>query len=198
MLSVIVATHNHEIALARTLASLVPASMDGVVADVVVADAASHDETHRVADAAGCEFIVADAPRGTLLMRAAAQARCRWLLFLEPGVVLEQGWSDEALLFLRSTSMSKSGEQRSATFRAARPAYSAPGWRDAWLRVRQNALTASLFRPKPHQGLIISKAHYLKLGGHHAEKPHPEIDFLARLGRGACVQLNAKAFAPEY
>jgi len=198
MLSVIIATHNHELPLVRTLASLVPASMSGLIADVVIADCHSDDGTAKVADAGGCEFLQSRAPRGMQLMQAARHARCHWLMFLSPGVVLEQGWADDATDFLRDGWGAKDADTRTATFRAARAAFARPGPRDIWLRLRQNALTQSLMRPHPKQGLIISKAHYLALGGHHAEKKHPELDLIARLGRGACVTLNAKVFASDF
>ena len=41
MLSVVIQTHNDEDALARTLASLVSASVDGVVREVIICDAGS-------------------------------------------------------------------------------------------------------------------------------------------------------------
>lgn len=198
MLSVIIATQDHELALARTLASLVPAAMDGVIADVIVADAESRDDTREVADAGGCEILVSRLARGTRLIEAARHARCPWLMFLEPGVVLEHGWSDEASDFIREARMAVQGERRTATFRSSRSAFARRSLHDVWMMLRQNALAQTLTRPHPKQGLIISKAHYLAIGGHLAEKPHPETDLLARLGRGACVMLSAKAFAPDY
>lgn len=198
MLSVIIATQDDDVALVRTLASLVHASMSGVVADVVVADAGSRDDTHQVADAGGCEFLVSDAPRGSRLIAAARHARCRWLMFLTPGVVLEQGWSEEASDFLRQNWGAGEAATRTATFRPARSSAVRPGWRDVWLRLRQNALAQPLVRPLPQQGLIISKAHYLAIGGHRADESRPEFDLFARLGRGACVTLNAKVFAPDF
>ena len=56
MISVIIPTFNSEIALAQTLAALVSAAADGVVREVIVVDAGSSDHTHKVADAAGCEW----------------------------------------------------------------------------------------------------------------------------------------------
>lgn len=197
MLSVVIATHNHERPLVRTLASLVPASMAGLVADVVIADAGSTDDTARVADAGGCEFLQLSAPRGERLMQAAQHARAKWLLFLAPGVALEPGWVQEANVFLQDAWATPRGETRTATFRVARSAFAKPRLADLVHVARQNILGQMLMRPHPQQGLIISKAHYLELGGHATEASHPEIDLLARLGRGASVLLNAKVFAPE-
>ena len=87
MLSVLIETRNQEEALARTLASLVGGAVEGVVREVIVCDAASCERTHHVAEHAGCAYL-ADA-------RAAAgarQARSEWLLLLEPGARLMDGW----------------------------------------------------------------------------------------------------------
>ncbi len=57
--------------------------------DVVVCDHASTDQTHRVAEHAGCVYI-ADGE----LSEAIRRAKGDWLLLLEPGARLEQGWME--------------------------------------------------------------------------------------------------------
>jgi hypothetical protein len=89
MLTVVIETRNSEEALARTLASLVAGAVEGVVREVIVCDRGSTDQTHRVAEHAGCHY-VAQGGVGA----AIRQARCEWLLFLEPGARLAEGWSD--------------------------------------------------------------------------------------------------------
>lgn len=92
MLSVLIETRNHEDALARTLASLVGGAVEGVVREVIICDAGSSDHTHGVAEHAGCCYL-ANA-------RAAAgirQAKSEWLLLLEPGARLLDGWMDEVV-----------------------------------------------------------------------------------------------------
>jgi hypothetical protein len=87
MLSVVIETLNDEDALARTLASLVPAAVEGVVREVIVCDRGSTDRTRQVADYAGCAFIADGAlPAG---IRA---ARAEWLLLLQPGSRMADGW----------------------------------------------------------------------------------------------------------
>jgi glycosyltransferase involved in cell wall biosynthesis len=91
MLSVLIETMNDEEGLARTLASLIGGAVEGVVRDVIVCDAGSTDQTHRVAEHAGCHF-------GTGGIAAAiGQAKGDWLLFLEPGARLAEGWIDEVV-----------------------------------------------------------------------------------------------------
>lgn len=89
MLTVLIETHNDEEPLARTLASLVPAAVEGLVRDVIVCDRQSLDHTHQVAEHAGCLFL-ANGEIHTALRRA----RGEWVLFLEPGARLIDGWMD--------------------------------------------------------------------------------------------------------
>ncbi|PRD45679.1 glycosyl transferase family 2 [Phyllobacterium phragmitis] len=91
MVSVIIETKNAEEALARTLASLVGAAVEGLVRDVIIVDHGSDDHTDRVADAAGCTFL-----ENQPLLDAVRRARGEWLLFLEPGARLLDGWSEAA------------------------------------------------------------------------------------------------------
>ena len=57
MLSVLIETRNDEEALARTLGSLIGGAVEGVVREVVVCDAGSTDQTHYVAEHAGCHYV---------------------------------------------------------------------------------------------------------------------------------------------
>jgi glycosyltransferase involved in cell wall biosynthesis len=98
MLSVLIETRNDEEGLARTLASLVGGAVEGVVRDVIVCDAGSTDGTRRVADHAGCH-VAADLATGI------AGARGGWLLMLEPGARLAEGWVDEAVAHMAKFEM---------------------------------------------------------------------------------------------
>ncbi|MGD9915460.1 MAG: glycosyltransferase [Rhizobiaceae bacterium] len=87
MLTVLIETHNHEEALARTLAALVPAAVEGMVREVLVCDRGSSDQTLYVAEHAGCRFIAEGG-----LSAGMAQARGDWLLLLQPGARPQPGW----------------------------------------------------------------------------------------------------------
>jgi hypothetical protein len=89
MLTVLIETLNDEEGLARTLASLVGGAVEGVVRDVVVCDSGSTDQTHRVAEHAGCHYVSGGIAAGI------SQAKGDWLLLLEPGARLAEGWIDE-------------------------------------------------------------------------------------------------------
>jgi hypothetical protein len=92
MLTVLIETRNDEDALARTLASLVGAAVEGVVRDVIVCDRGSTDQTHRVAEHAGCHY-VADGG----IAAGIRQAKGEWLLMLEPGARLVEGWTEAVI-----------------------------------------------------------------------------------------------------
>lgn len=90
MISVLIETQNDEEALARTLASLVGGAVDGLVREVIVCDDGSTDATRRVADEAGCALLEGTAGEGV------ARAKGDWLLMLEPGARLADGWLEPA------------------------------------------------------------------------------------------------------
>ena len=92
MLSVIIATRDSERPLVRTLAALVPGATSGLITEVLIADAGSRDDTPAVADIAGCKLLAGDEPLGRRLQAAADAARAPWLLFLQPGIVLDTPW----------------------------------------------------------------------------------------------------------
>ncbi len=188
MLSVIIATHNCEHALVRTLAMLVPAATTGIVRDVVIAEGRSSDETALVAEIAGCAVQVSDAPLAARLKGAVAAARASWLMFLRPGIVLDPAWADEAARFVEHAERQGAPEPRAAVFRRAgsreRPA----------LAEALAFLTTGMGAPRPEQGLLISRRLYDRLGGHR-EAQEPESDLLRRLGRRRIVKLTSAATA---
>jgi glycosyltransferase involved in cell wall biosynthesis len=100
MLSVLMETRNDEERLAVTLASLVGGAVEGMVREVIVCDAGSTDRTRDVAEHAGCR-IMAD---GGIAV-GVAQARSDWLLFLEPGARLEEGWIEAVAAHIGKAAM---------------------------------------------------------------------------------------------
>ncbi len=185
MLSVIVATRDSERALVPTLAALVPGATAGLVSEVLVIDGGSHDDTAAVADVAGCNFRVLEGSLARRLRAAAASARAPWLMFLPPGTILDAPWTGEARRFVEQPSPAA----RAAIFRRGAPAQ--PALREA-LSLVAAALGA---RPRPEQGLIISKQFYDALGGHSERAGDPEADLLRRIGRRRIVTLSTNAFS---
>ncbi len=91
MLSVLIETRNDEEGLVRTLASLIGGAVEGVVRDVIVCDNGSTDHTHRIAEQAGCHYVAGGIAAGI------GQAKGDWLLLLEPGARLAEGWIEEVV-----------------------------------------------------------------------------------------------------
>jgi glycosyltransferase involved in cell wall biosynthesis len=88
MISAVLATLNDQRRLGETLAALVPAFVDGLIRQVIIADAGSTDATLEIADDAGATIIKGDLRAGM------AAAKEPWLLLLDPGARLAPGWDD--------------------------------------------------------------------------------------------------------
>lgn len=144
MLSVLIETLNDEEGLARTLATLVHAVVEGAVRDVVVCDLGSTDQTHYVAEHAGCHFLAAGG-----IGAGIAAARSDWLLVLEPGARLLDGWIDDARAHVNRATL----PARFSRSRADRPPF-----------------LARMFGPgRPlEQGLLIGKRQAAALAKHAA------------------------------
>jgi glycosyltransferase involved in cell wall biosynthesis len=180
MLSVIIATLDSERVLVPTLAALVPGAMTGLVSEVLMADGGSRDDTAAVADVAGCTFMTVEGPLAGRLKTAAAAARASWLMFLRPGAILDAPWVAEVARFIEQPAPG----DRAAVFRRGAPAQPA-------LREAISLLTAALgARPRPEQGLLISRRFYEAVGGHSERAADPETDLLRRIGRRRIVVLS--------
>jgi hypothetical protein len=98
MISVLIQTHNDEEALARTLASLVGGSIEGVVREVIVCDRGSIDQTRLVAEHAGCDACGRGRPWRRRSRARAATGCCCW----SPARGWTEGWPEQALLHMGS------------------------------------------------------------------------------------------------
>ncbi|MER2534406.1 MAG: glycosyltransferase family 2 protein [Rhizobiaceae bacterium] len=92
MLTVLIETLNDEETLPLTLASLIPAVIEGVVREVIVCDRGSTDRTDHVAEHAGCGYLASGG-----LAAGARAAKGEWLVVMEPGARLVEGWMDGVL-----------------------------------------------------------------------------------------------------
>ena len=185
MLSVIIATLDSERALVPTLAALVPGATAGLISEVLLVDGGSTDDTATVADVAGCNFMTVKGPLGRTIESGRGKSAPPWLLFLQPGIILDAPWVAEASHF---TERPPTGAQ-AAAFRAGGPVQSPAA--SSWLLVT----TAFGAVPRPQQGLIISKQFYAELGGHSELAADPETDLLRRIGRRRIVTLSTSAIA---
>jgi hypothetical protein len=85
-------------AVARSLSSLVRATVEGVVQDAVIVGTAE-DDLELIADHAGCGLVLA-ASRREGLVRAVSTARAHVAFFLEGGFVPQTGFLEEASALL--------------------------------------------------------------------------------------------------
>jgi glycosyltransferase involved in cell wall biosynthesis len=186
MISVVIPTLNAERTLAHTLAALVPAVVDGVAQEAILADGGSSDDTSFIADAAGVHLIDAPRGRGSQLAAGAAQAKGDWLLFLDADTVLEPGWAEEAQAFIERVESGRRGQAASFFRFALDDDGVMPRLAEflAWLRCQLFAM------PYGEQGMLISRRLYDRLGGFRS----PEgADLVRRLKRGEMVMLKTRA-----
>lgn len=81
-------------AMVRTLASLVPAAIEGVLRDVTIAAPSGHSGMERIADHAGCELIEAENQK-TALLKALNATRESNVFLIPAGRAPETGFADE-------------------------------------------------------------------------------------------------------
>lgn len=189
MITVIIPTLDAEHVLASTLSALVPATVDGLVRQVIVVDGGSRDATLRIADDAGAEIVTSAAGRGIQLATGAARARQPWLLFLHADTVPQPGWERDVTGFMARVDDGRR-PQAAAAFRFALDDH---GFKPRLLEAGVAARMALLKLPYGDQGLLIPRRLYDAIGGH---KPLPlmeDVDLVRRLGRRRTVILRTVA-----
>jgi rSAM/selenodomain-associated transferase 2 len=189
MISVVIPALDAEATLPDTLSALVPASVDGLVREVIVVDAGSKDRTRDVADWAGADVVAAVPGRGGQLAAGAARARQPWLLFLNADTVLDHGWEREASHFMEKVDKDPS-RQAAAAFRLAIDDEGlAPRLIEALARLRSSGLRL----PHGDQGLLIPRGLYEAIGGHRALPAMEDLDIARRIGRRRIRLLRTRA-----
>ena len=189
MISVVIPTLNAERKLARTLAALVPAVVEGIVQEAIVVDGGSTDETRAIAEAAGTHLIEAPRGRGSQLDTGARVARGDWLLFLHADTVLDPGWAEEAQGLIKRVQTGRRDEA-AAAFRFA---LDDDGAMPRFIE-RLVAWRCRLFGlPYGDQGLLISRRLYRRLGGFRPLPLMEDVDLVRRLKRRELVMLQSRA-----
>lgn len=189
MISVVIPTLNAGQTLGPTLAALVPAVVEGIVQEAIIADGGSSDETLAIADAAGTRIVTAPRGRGSQLRAGAAAARGEWLLFLHGDTSLEPGWEAEAEKFMRDVASGRR-PQAAAAFRFA---LDDDGWMPR-LMERLVGLRCLFFAlPYGDQGLLVPRTLYARLGGFRPVPLMEDVDFVRRLKRRERVMLRSRA-----
>jgi glycosyltransferase involved in cell wall biosynthesis len=187
MLSAVIPTNESERTLVPTLAQLVAGAADGLLREVIIADAGSKDATADVADVAGCRLMTLPEPMGPRLTAAAAAARASWLLFLRPGIVLDASWVREVARFIETNDRHADDDVPAAVFRPG-----AGAGRPVFVEALSLMRVALGGRPSPEQGLLIAKRAYERLGGHR-DRDDTEADLLRRIGRRRIITLRTGA-----
>jgi rSAM/selenodomain-associated transferase 2 len=189
MISVVIPTLNAERHLARTLTALVPAAVDGLVREVIVADGGSSDATAAIADAAGATFIAAERGRGQQMRAGARAARSRWLLFLHADTVLQPPWDEEAVRFIRAVDQGDAPDSAGIFHFALDDS-------GIWARCLEAAvhLRSRIMRlPYGDQGLLISRRLYDEVGGFQPLALMEDVEMVRRLGGRRITALRANA-----
>lgn len=189
MISVVIPTFNAQNHLGRTLAALVPAAVDGVVREVIIADGGSSDATTEIAEEAGATLIAAERGRGQQLHAGAMAARSRWLLFLHADTILQPPWEEEAVRFIRAVERGEAPPS-AAVFRFALDDSG------IWARIMEAGVhlrCMALRLPYGDQGLLIPRALYDEVGGFQPIALMEDVDMARRLGRKRISRLGAKA-----
>ncbi|MCE1234918.1 MAG: glycosyltransferase [Hyphomicrobiales bacterium] len=166
--------------MARTLSSLVSGAAEGVVREVIVADAGSTDGTRIVADAAGCTLVEAEAGWcGRVAAAVGVARRAPWFMVLPPNVFLDGEWFREGASFIDRVERSGRGAATIASFRLA---YDEFGWR-ARLAERLQAAAQGLFgAPLREQGLLVA-AEPLRRAARAAPPQGGHVALLSAIGR---------------
>lgn len=189
MISVVIPTLNAEATLAPALAALVPAAVEGIVREVIVADAGSTDQTLRIADGCGADVMHAKGGRGAQLAAGAARAKFPWLLFLHADSVLETGWEHDAAKFMERVDGERLPPTAAAFGYALDDMGAAPRILEAMVRMR----CAALKLPYGDQGLLIPRTLYQEIGGYRPMPLMEDVDIVRRLGRRRIAMLRTRA-----
>jgi rSAM/selenodomain-associated transferase 2 len=182
-LSVIIPTFNAADLLPAALAAL-----GSQVAEIVVADGGSTDNTASLARVERALVVNAPRGRGTQLAAGGAAASGDWLLFLHADCRLGSGWDAAVRAFI------------AAPGAAARAGYFAfalddpsPAARRLERIVRWRCNLLAL--PYGDQGLLIARSLYDEIGGFAAIPLMEDVDLVRRLGRRRLAALPVPLYS---
>lgn len=182
MISVVIPTHNAARTLPACFRSLLEATIDGLVSEVIVSDCGSTDATLKIADAAGARVV--EANQGRQLITGAQAARKPWLLFLESSSSMEPGWEEETREFIAR------GGNSAATFRIR---LAGAGLRPRLLEGLA-AIVARVCRPNVSSNGLLIPARLLN-EIYAGSTPADDIGLIRRLNPGRALRIKAAVIA---
>lgn len=179
MISVVIPTLNAEATLPDTLSALIPATVEGLIREVIVVDGGSTDGTRKIADGAGADILVTSPGRGQQLIAGASRAKHSWLLFLHADTTLEPGWEREVGHFIERVDRGRARTSAAAFRFALDDEGMAPRILEGLVALR----CALLRLPYGDQGLLLPRSLYEKVGGFRDLPVMEDLDLAWRLGR---------------
>ena len=175
--SALIPTLNAAASLGATLMAL-----RGEVAEIIIADVGSTDDTPDIAREYGAVVVPAARGRGVQLRAAAAAASQPWLLALHADTRPGPGWQAAIADFIaRPEARREAGYFRFALddpSPEARRLEAMVAWRCHWLGL-----------PYGDQGLLIGREFYQSLGGYEAIPLMEDVALIRRIGRKRLVAL---------
>lgn len=181
-ISVVIPALNAAAGIARAIES----AAGDPVAEIIVSDGGSADETVSIAEAAGARVLAGPKGRGVQLRQGAEAASSDWLLFLHADTVLSRSWRAEAGNFIAIPSnINRAGAfgfRLDSDTPQARRVERLVAWR-----------CGNLGLPYGDQGLLISRQLYDECGGFDAVPLMEDVSLVRRIGRRRLHVFDAAA-----
>lgn len=182
-LSIVVPTLNSAPDLAAAVEALMPGLAAGLIAELVVSDGGSSDDTQDLAEALGAVWVAGPPGRGGQLARGVAAAQAPWLLLLHADTRLSPHWVEAVARHIAEAPKS------AGYFRLA---FRADGLAPRMVAFWANARSRLFGLPYGDQGLLVRRDVLAAAGGVPA-LPLMEDVALARALQGRLVPLSATA-----
>lgn len=177
--SIIIPTLNAAGSLPETLNALLVGVERGMIAELIISDGGSTDDTCLFADEAGAVTLTGTAGRGGQLARGAEVAKAPWLLFLHADTHLPVEWAGALGVHIATS-------DKAACFRLSFRNMDFRGRFTAWFA---NTRTRLFDLPYGDQALLISRELYDEIGGY-PDQPLMEDVAIAERLKGRIVLLD--------